>query len=65
VTKQQIRQKFTVSETTLTNDIKALRDRKIILPKEGLKGVYRLQDKGFAWWIMLICRQEKENTENK
>ena len=38
---------------TLNNAIKALRDRHIILSKEGEKGVYRLQHKGFALWIKL------------
>jgi hypothetical protein len=40
----------------LDNALHALRDRKIILPKEeGERGVYRLQHKGFAWWIRLYA----------
>jgi hypothetical protein len=51
VSKQQIRASFKGSDSTLDNAIKALRDRKIILSKEGELGVYRLQHKGFAVWI--------------
>lgn len=51
VTKQQIRAKFEGSDSVLDNAIKALRDRKIILSKEGELGVYRLQHKAFAVWI--------------
>jgi hypothetical protein len=51
VTKQQIRAKFEGSDSILDNAIKALRDRKIILSKEGELGVYRLQHKAFAVWI--------------
>lgn len=51
VSKQEIRKKFKGSNSNLDNAIKALRDRKIILSKEGELGVYRLQHKGFAVWI--------------
>jgi hypothetical protein len=51
VSKQEIRKKFKGSTSTLNNAIKALRDRKIILSKEGELGTYRLQHKGFAVWI--------------
>jgi hypothetical protein len=51
VTKQQIKAKFKGTNSVLDNAIKALRDRKIILSKEGETGVYRLQHKGFAVWI--------------
>lgn len=51
VTKQQIRAKFKGSDSVLDNAIKALRDRKIIRPKEGELGVYRLQHAAFAAWI--------------
>ncbi|MCH7923772.1 MAG: ATP-binding protein [Nitrospinae bacterium] len=51
VTKQDIRDATGIKETTLTNAIKALRDRKIIIPMEGKKGVYRLPTKSFAVWI--------------
>jgi hypothetical protein len=57
VTKQEIRAKFKGNDSTLDNAIKALRDRHIILSKEGERGIYRLQHKGFALWIKL--RAEK------
>lgn len=53
VTKKEIKTKFKGNDSTLDNALFALRDRKIILPKEGERGVYRLQHKGFAWWIKL------------
>jgi len=51
VTKKEIRAKFKGKDSLLSNAIKALRDRHIILSKEGTRGVYRLQHKGFALWI--------------
>lgn len=53
VAKHQIRARFKGTDTTLNNAIQALRKRGIILSKEGEKGVYRLQHKGFALWIKL------------
>jgi hypothetical protein len=53
VPKREIKDKFKGKETTLDNALFALRDRQIILAKEGERGVYRLQHKGFAWWIKL------------
>jgi hypothetical protein len=53
VTKEEIRKQFRGNTSTLDNAIKALRDRHIILSKEGERGVYRLQQKGFALWIRL------------
>ncbi len=51
VSKKNIRAKFKGKDSTLSNAIKALRDRYIILSKEGTRGIYRLQHKGFALWI--------------
>ena len=53
VTRSRIKLQFKGEETTLNNAINALRERHIILPKEGERGVYRLQHKGFALWIKL------------
>jgi hypothetical protein len=55
VKRSDIKKRFKGKETTLNNAIKALRDRHIIIPKEGEKGVYRLQHKGFAFWIKLYA----------
>ena len=51
ISKSEIRDKFKGTDATLTNAIKALLTRHIILPKEGERGVYRLQR--FALWIKL------------
>lgn len=56
ISKEQIRARFKGDESTLSNAVKALRDRHIILSKEGAKGVYRLQHKGFALWIKLYTQ---------
>ena len=53
VTKEDIKKRFKGKDAVLNNAIKALRDRRIILPMEGKPGVYRLQHKGFALWIKL------------
>jgi hypothetical protein len=54
VTKEEIRIKYHGNTTTLNNALKALRDRHIIFSAEGEKGKYRLQHKGFAYWIRLF-----------
>jgi hypothetical protein len=53
VTKAEIRAKFKGKTSTLDNALHALRERGIILVKEGARGIYRLQHKGFALWIKL------------
>ena len=55
VTSTKIKSKFRGKEATLNNALKALRDRHIILSKQGEKGIYRLQHKGFALWIKLFA----------
>jgi Cdc6-like AAA superfamily ATPase len=56
VSKAEIKAKFSGQEKTLANALFSLRERKIILAKEGERGVYRLQHKGFAWWIKLYTQ---------
>lgn len=51
ITRQEILSKFTKKEQTLDNGIKALKNRNIILLKQGTRGVYRLQWIGFGVWI--------------
>jgi len=51
VTRKEIESVFTGKGSTLTNGIKALRDRSIILSKPSRRGLYRLQWVGFAVWI--------------
>jgi len=60
MTKEEIRRKFTGKSTTLDNAIHALRERHIIVPKEGEKGVYRLQHQGFALWIKFRTTEPAE-----
>jgi hypothetical protein len=55
VTRAKIKSQFKGKEGTLNNALQALRNRHIILPKQGAKGVYRLQHKGFALWIKLFA----------
>jgi Cdc6-like AAA superfamily ATPase len=55
VTRAKIKAKFKGKDSILNNALKALRDRHIILSKEGEKGVYRLQHKGFSLWIKLYA----------
>lgn len=60
VSKKDIRSKFRGKETTLDNAIHALRERQIILVKEGVRGMYRLQHRGFAFWIRLYTTDQHE-----
>jgi hypothetical protein len=60
VKKAEIRKRFRGSDSQLNNALHALRDRKIILSKEGTRGVYRLQHKGFALWIKLFTVDPSE-----
>lgn len=60
ITKKEIRSKFRGKETVLNNAIKALRDRHIIISKEGVIGVYGLQYWGFALWIKLYTTDPEQ-----
>lgn len=60
VSKASIRSKFRGKGSTLDNAIHALRERKIILTKEGERGIYRLQHRGFAFWIKLYTTDRRE-----
>jgi len=57
VTKAEIRARFKGKTSILDNAIHALRERGIILPKEGERGVYRLQHKGFALWMKMYTTE--------
>ena len=61
ISKTEIRVLFKGRDFILNNAIKALRDRKIILSKEGERGVYRLQHRAFAFWIKLYARLSEAN----
>jgi Cdc6-like AAA superfamily ATPase len=60
ITKKEIKSKFKGPASTLDNALVALRDRQIIFAKEGERGVYRLQHKGFAWWIKLVHDKDSD-----
>jgi hypothetical protein len=51
VSKEDIRAHAKLKPSTLNNAIKALRDRQIIVPQPGQRGMYRLPTKSFAAWI--------------
>ena len=61
VPRSYIKKKFKGENSTLNNAIAALRKRGIILDKEGSRGKYRLQDKGFAWWIVMNQKRNKQD----
>ena len=60
VSKKDIRAAFRGKATILDNAIHALRNRKIILAKEGERGMYRLQHRGFAFWIRLYTTDPRD-----
>lgn len=62
VTKAHIRSRFSGKDSTLNNALQALRGRHIILAKEGEKGVYRLQHRGFALWIK-FCTTDRDEVQ--
>src|SRR3989338_973545 len=51
VSREQIKKKFTGKEYSLNNGIRALIDKGIIIPRDVVKGQYRLQWASFAFWI--------------
>lgn len=54
IKKSEIREKFTGQDHIITDALKALTERKIILRNPSKIGEYRLQHKGFAHWIKLF-----------
>ncbi len=51
VSREEIKKSFSGKETSLNNGIRSLIEKGIIIPKDGVKGQYRLQWKSFAFWI--------------
>ncbi|WP_339548390.1 ATP-binding protein [Pseudomonas sp. RA_35y_Pfl2_P32] len=60
IKKSEIREKFTGDDQTLTDALKALTTRKIILKNPSKMGEYRLQQRGFALWIKLFGSRPKK-----
>jgi hypothetical protein len=52
-TKKEIRDRFNAGDTALKNALYALTERHIIVAREGVRGVYRLQNRGFAAWVRI------------
>ncbi|MFT6138736.1 MAG: hypothetical protein ACJAUJ_001831 [Salibacteraceae bacterium] len=59
IKKSDIRNKFSGKDHTVSDALKALTDRKIILKNPSKAGEYRLQQRGFALWIKLFGQREK------
>lgn len=60
VSKAEIKKAFRGKEATLNSAIKALRDRNIIVSKEGERGKYRLGSRAFAMWIKYYTTDPRE-----
>lgn len=58
ISKATVREKFSGSETTLSNALSILVERKIILKNPSKNGEYRLQQRGFALWIKLFASKK-------
>lgn len=59
VSRAFIKEKFSGKDITLDNGLRALKDKSIILIKEGSRGQYRLQWASFAFWIKNQQEREK------
>jgi len=62
VKKSDIRIKFSGDDQTLTDALRALTARKIILKNPSKMGEYRLQHRGFAIWIKLFGSRKRDIT---
>ena len=62
IKKSEIREKFSGNDHTVTDALKALTARNIILKNFSKVGEYRLQHKGFALWIKLFGQRGKNVT---
>ena len=59
IKKSDIVQKFSGADHIVTDALKALTSRKIILKNPSKRGEYRLQQRGFALWIKLFGDRKK------
>lgn len=57
VLKSELRKETKLKESTLNNALSALKERNIIIPKQGVKGSYRLPSKSFAIWIQTFTSE--------
>lgn len=65
IKKSEIRDKFSGNDHTVSDALKALTARKIILKNPSRIGEYRLQHKGFALWIKLFGQRGKMSDKSK
>jgi AAA+ ATPase superfamily predicted ATPase len=59
IKKSEITEKFSGNDYTVTDALKALTERKIIIKNAAKRGEYRLQQRGFAIWIKLFGQRKK------
>jgi hypothetical protein len=59
IKKSEIREKFSGEDHVITDALKTLTARKIILKNPSKAGEYRLQQRGFALWIKLFGERGK------
>ena len=58
IKKNDINNDFDGNEDTVTNALKTLTFRKIILKNPSKRGEYKLQQRGFALWIKLFGKRQ-------
>lgn len=56
VTKAEIRERTKLKESQVTNALSTLKQKLLIIPKPGKKGVYRLPSKAFALWVSVAIK---------
>jgi len=64
VSRKKILQQYKGKPATLDSALRILRERKIIIPKLGSRGMYRLEHKGFALWILYYTTPPKRLKNN-
>lgn len=64
IKKSDIRARFSGNDHTVSDALKALTARKIILKNPSKLGEYRLQHKGFALWIKLFGRRNNVTNQS-
>ncbi len=63
VTKAQIRERTNLKESQITNALSTLKTKQLITPKDGQKGVYKLQSKAFALWVAVALKSQSESAQ--
>jgi type II secretory pathway predicted ATPase ExeA len=63
VKKAQIRERTQLKDSQIANALNTLKSKQLIVPKDGQKGVYRLQSKAFALWIEVYLKSQRQSAE--